>query len=120
MQKLDRIYFVQLIRKINRWEKANLPTYGTSAGYELFLQLAELPNDAQKSLKEIYLTMDCAESTTRLLLRNLESDGWIILPRLDNDERFKVFRLTDKFLSCVDQWLQIHSTALASIIHDED
>jgi hypothetical protein len=108
MSKYDRFFLVQRIRKVNEWEKVNLPIYGTRAGYELFLQLAELPALAQKPLKEIYLSMHCAESTTRLLLRNLEADGWITLPRLDVDERFKGFRLTDKFLNRIDEWLKIH------------
>jgi DNA-binding MarR family transcriptional regulator len=108
MSKYDRFFLVQKIRKVNEWEKVNLPIYGTRAGYELFLQLAELPTHAQKPLKEIYLSMNCAESTTRLLLRNLEADGWITLPRLSMDERFKGFQLTDKFLSRIDEWLRIH------------
>ena len=108
MSKYDRFFLIQRIRKVNQWEKINLPIYGTRAGYELFLQLAELPAHAQKPLKEIYLSMNCAESTTRLLLRNLETDGWITLPRLGMDERFKGFRLTDKFLNRIDEWLKIH------------
>jgi hypothetical protein len=108
MPKYDRFSLIQRIRKVNQWEKINLPIYGTKAGYELFLQLAELPIKAHTPLKEIYLSMNCAESTTRLLLRNLESEGWIILPRLGMDERFKSFSLTDKFLRCIDEWLKIH------------
>ena len=115
MSKYDRFFLVQRIRKVNEWEKVNLPIYGTRAGYELFLQLAELPALAQKPLKEIYLSMHCAESTTRLLLRNLEADGWITLPRLGMDERFKGFRLTDKFLSRIDEWLRIHDICPAGV-----
>lgn len=110
MPKFDRFFLVQRIRSINQWEKVNLPIFGTMAGYELFLQLAELPVNTYKPLKEIYLSMNCAKSTTRLLLRNLESEGWIILPRQGKDERFKSFSLTDKFLSRIDDWLKIHNT----------
>lgn len=115
MPKFDRFLLVQRIRNINHWEKVNLPIFGTMAGYELFLQLAELPVNTHKPLKEIYLSMNCAESTTRLLLRNLESEGWIILPRQGKDERFKSFSLTDKFLSRIDDWLKIHSTPPAEV-----
>ncbi len=74
----------------------NLPVYGSLDGYELFLILASSPYTDKMSLKEVYLSMRCAESTTRLLFRNLESDGWIVLPRDPEDKRFKEFQLTDK------------------------
>ena len=88
---------------MREWEATHLPTYGTQAGYSLFLELASTRD--RKTRKEIYLSMSCAESTTRLLLRNLESDGWIQLTRDPQDRRFRAFQPTDKFSALVDEWL---------------
>ena len=51
--------------------------------------------------------MSCAESTTRLLLRNLESDGWIRLFRDAKDQRLKEFEPTEKFNRVVMEWLRV-------------
>lgn len=91
-------------KKLREWESANLPTYGTMAGQCLFLELAS--GDERKTLKEIYLSMPCAESTTRLLLRHLESDGWIRFARDAGDQRFREFQLTEKFRARVAEWLR--------------
>lgn len=58
------------------------------------------------ALKEFYLSMPFAESTVRLLLRDLENDGWIEMQSLDKDKRIKGFLLTDKFCHLRDEWLQ--------------
>ena len=90
----------------------HLPVYGSIAGYELFLILASSKNSEKLSLKEIYLSMKCAESTTRLLFRNLESDGWIVLPRDPRDNRTKDFQLTEKLRNTIDKWLDLFVTSL--------
>ena len=94
---------VRMLR-IREWEKLNLPTYGTSAGYALFLKLASLPPTGSTSLKQMYLSMPCAESTTRLLFRNLEQDELIYLPRDQSDQRFREFKLTPKFQTVIAEW----------------
>jgi len=91
---------------IREWEQQNLPTYGTSAGYDLFLKLASLPPTGTTSLKQIYLSMPCAESTTRLLFRNLEHDELIYMPGDQFDQRFKEFQLTHKFQAVIVQWTE--------------
>ena len=90
--------------RIREWERLNLPTYGTNAGYALFLKLASLPLTGSTSLKRMYLSMTCAESTTRLLFRHLEQDGLIYLPRDQADQRFREFQLTSKFQTVIAEW----------------
>ena len=94
---------VRMLR-IREWERLNLPTYGTTAGYALFLKLASLRPTGSTSLKQMYLSMPCAESTTRLLFRNLEQDGLIYLPRDQADQRFREFQLTQKFQTVIAEW----------------
>ena len=94
---------VRMLR-IREWERQNLPIYATSAGYALFLKLASLPPTGSTSLKQMYLSMPCAESTTRLLFRNLEQDGMIYLPRDQADQRFREFKLTPKFQTVIANW----------------
>ena len=98
-----RPILVRMLR-IREWERLNLPTYGTTAGYALFLKLASLPPTGSTSLKQMYLSMPCAESTTRLLFRNLEQDELIYLPRDQADQRFREFKLTPKFQTVIAKW----------------
>ena len=56
--------------------------------------------------------MPCAESTTRLLFRNLERDGLIYLPRDRLDRRFREFQLTSKFETVLTDWTQFIGTVL--------
>ena len=99
--------------RLREWEWVNLPTYGSTAGYTLFLKLASLPPTGATSLKHMYLTMPCAESTTRLLFRNLERDGMIHLPRDRTDQRFREFQLTPKFQTVLTDWTQFVGAVLA-------
>jgi hypothetical protein len=96
--------FVEKVTRIKDWERLNLPTYGTSCGYDLFLRLAALTSARPSSMKHIYLSSQCAESTTRKLLRYMEEDGWILLPNSQNDLRFREILLTEKFQSVVVAW----------------
>ncbi|MEY4713137.1 MAG: hypothetical protein RIS88_2587 [Pseudomonadota bacterium] len=102
LQKLKNL--IRQIKQIREWEETHLPTYGSHAGRSLFLELAS--SNGRKTLKEIYLSMSCAESTTRLLLRNLESDGWIHLLRDAQDQRLKELQPTEKFNALVIEWLR--------------
>ncbi len=100
--------------RLREWEWVNLPTYGTTAGYALFLKLACLPPAGAISLKNMYLSMPCSESTTRLLFRNLERDGLIYLPRDRLDQRFREFQLTSKFQTVLTDWTQFIGTVLSN------
>ena len=100
--KLENL--IRQIKQIREWEEAHLPIYGSHAGRSLFLELAS--SNGRKTLKEIYLSLPCAESTARLLLRNLESDGWIYLSRDAQDQRLKEFQSTEKFNALVIEWLR--------------
>lgn len=95
---------IHKIKQIREWEEAHLPVYGSHSGRSLFLELAS--TEGRKTLKDIYLSMSCAESTTRLLLRRLESDGWIQLVPDAQDQRLKEFQATDKFNAMVTEWLR--------------
>ncbi len=101
------------IKQIRKWEETHLPTYGSHAGHSLFLELAS--SNGRKTLKEIYLSMSCAESTTRLLLRNLESDGWIHLSKDAQDQRLKEFQATEKFNAMVLEWLRFVIPRLSEV-----
>lgn len=94
------------LQKIRLWERNNLPCCVTEAGYLLVLELAKAEKTSNMALKEFYLSMPFAESTIRLLLRDLENDGWIEMKSLDKDKRIKGFLLTDKFCHLRDEWLQ--------------
>lgn len=94
------------LHAIRHWERKNLPHYGKDAGYLLFLELAKTGSVCSETLKEFYLSMPYAESTMRLLFRNLESDGWIEMPRRGEDKRIRQFVLTDKFHQKKTEWLE--------------
>jgi hypothetical protein len=72
---MTRARKVKAIKTLREWERLNLPTYGTEAGYDLVLVMASLEAEESISLKKLYLSIRFAESTIRLLIRNLEQDG---------------------------------------------
>lgn len=90
----------------------NLPHYGKEAGYLLFLELAKAECKRPDALKEFYLSMPFSESTLRLLFRNLESDGWLEMPRKGGDRRIKYFVLTDKFHRKKEEWIRVAEAIL--------
>ena len=102
------------LHKLRHWERHNLPHYGKEAGYQIFLELAKSEGFSSDMLKAFYLSMPYAESTMRLLFRSLESDGWIEMPRNEEDQRVRRFVLTDKFINKRDEWL----TAVSLIMSD--
>lgn len=115
VEKNDDVFVTpEQLHALRRWERKNLPHYGKEAGYLLFLELAREGGGTAEMLKEFYLSMPYAESTMRLLLRNLESDGWIEMPRDQDDKRVRKFVLTEKFEHKRDEWLAVVSAILGS------
>lgn len=105
------------LHSIRHWERENLPHYGKEAGYLLFLELAKGNANDLEVLKKFYLSMPYAESTIRLLIRNLEIDGWVQMPRKDSDKRFRQFNVTDKFEKVKHDWLlEVESTLIPNIL----
>ena len=107
MTRLTRPQTIKAIRKLREWERKNLPLYGTDAGYDLFLELAALDVNQGVSLKNLYLSLDYAESTIRLLFRNLEQDGWLELTKGNADGRHRTFHRTEKFDHKVMDWVNV-------------
>lgn len=105
MQNRNKSNKINRLRRIREWEKSNLPTYGTDAGYALLIELASSEENSALTLKGLYLSIPHAESTIRLLLRNLEEDGWLELPKDRTDQRFRSFIPTEKFNKKIDEWL---------------
>lgn len=104
---LTKSKIVSINRKIREWEQKNLPIYGSSAGYDLFMELASLKENSQARLKHLYLSLDHSESTTRLLLRNLEEDGWIEVVKNGQDRRHRSFRRTAKLDEKIQEWVEV-------------
>lgn len=96
----------QKLHSVRHWERLNLPHYGKEVGYLLFLELAKSEGVSIDTLKSFYLSMPYAESTVRLLLRDLESDGWIRVSRQESDKRIRKFLLTEKFNEKQNEWIK--------------
>lgn len=92
--------------KVRQWERSNLPHYGKEVGYLLFLELARHGGISQDTLKSFYLSMPYSESTVRLILRQLEADGWIEAPRVVTDKRSRQIDLTQKFIDKQEEWIR--------------
>ena len=93
------------LHRFRHWERSNLPISSGEAAYLLFLRLATEETTYSGSLKELYLSMPYAESTVRLLFRELEQGGWIEVPRKEADKRARTFVLSEKFHSKREEWL---------------
>ncbi len=115
MADKEKSSLINTIRRIRSWEQKQLPTYGTDAGYALFLELASLVNSKDIPLKQVYLSLPFAESTIRLLIRNLEEDGWIALPQGPEDKRQRFFNPTEKFHVLVDEWIAVNLDLISSV-----
>lgn len=93
----QKVLFGQLY-ELRLWERNHLPISKTTAGYHLFLFLTNsLVNDGDVRLKNIYHSLPFSEKTLRLLLRELEGDGWIKMPMKTSDPRHKDIIPTGKF-----------------------
>jgi hypothetical protein len=113
-ERISKQLGVGHLHAFRNWERKNLPHYGKEAGYFLFLELAHGGGANQEALKEFYLSMPYSESTMRLLFRNLENDGWLEMPRRDEDRRIKNFVLTDKFHRKTEEWLEVADSIFRS------
>ena len=72
----------------------------------LFLELARHGGIDRDTLKSFYLSMPYAESTVRLLLRQLEVDGWIEASQVPTDRRARQIDLTQKFIEKQQEWMR--------------
>lgn len=98
-------YQIHLMCELRTWERKHLPISRTNAGYHLFLFLSHsVLSDEGARLKNIYHSLPFSEKTLRLLLRELESDGWIQMPNKSNDPRYKEIIPTAKFNNVLKSW----------------
>lgn len=102
---------IGLLYQLRTWERNNLPICRTNAGYHLFLCLSHsIVSDDNVRLKNIYHSLPFSEKTLRLLLRELESGGWIEMPSKSVDYRHKDILPTAKLNSILESWsTQINS-----------
>lgn len=106
MEKIDLwVIKPSTLYEIRQWERSNLPHYAKEVGYQLFLELARHGGINQDTLKSFYLSMPYSESTVRLLLRQLEEDGWIKCSRQASDNRSRQIDITAKFVEKQQEWL---------------
>lgn len=91
--------------ELRMWERRNLPISQTNAGYHLFLYLSKtLLSDSDIRLKNIYHSLPFSEKTLRILLRDLEGNGWIEMPNKSNDPRHKDIIPTPKLRAVLKSW----------------
>lgn len=94
-------------KNLHAWEKIYFPFVRTNAGYELFIYISiTAMRQEEIRLKNIYYSLPYSEKTIRLLLRDLEDDGWINIIGKVRDMRYREITLTNKFLQGLDLWLQ--------------
>jgi DNA-binding MarR family transcriptional regulator len=105
--KENRKLLISSLNSLRSWERENLPLCKTNAGYHVFLTLAVCSVKNEFRLKNIYHSLPFSERTIRLLLRSLESDGWIEMPQKSDDLRHKDIQVTDKFSQIIDEWIEV-------------
>ncbi len=109
MKGIDRSKeIIKLLDELRSWESINLPIVNTSAGYQLmyyFLKVYIIYKE-EIWLKNIYYSLPYSEKTLRLLLRELENDGWIEMPKKKKDSRFKDVKVKIKLLTVMNAWLK--------------
>lgn len=114
MKGIDRSKeLIKLLEELRSWESINLPIVNTSAGYQLMFYFFKtyIIYEEEIRLKNIYYSLPYSEKTLRLLLRELENDGWIEMSKKKNDARFKDVTIKNKLLTAMNAWLKrIEST----------
>lgn len=96
-QKL--LIYLNTQKDLHVWEKNNLPTANTNAGYELFIYISITAIQSEEiRLKNIYHSLSYSEKTLRLLLNDLKENGWIKEIKKVNDMRYRGVIPTQKFL----------------------
>lgn len=109
MQGIDKSKeIIKLLDELRSWELNNLPLVNTSAGYQLifyFLKTVVIYEEEIR-LKNIYYSLPYSEKTLRLLLRELENDGWIEMSKKKMDSRFKDVKIKNKLLTTMNAWLK--------------
>lgn len=104
-QKL--LTYLELQKDLHLWEKASLPFVKSNAGYELFFQISIAAIEKKDvRLKNIYHSLPYSEKTLRLVLRELEDDGWIKLSKKERDMRYREMTITPKFFYILNSWME--------------
>ena len=102
----NKKYRIELLYELRLWERNNLPISKTIAGYHLLLHMSKsiLQENEEIRLKNIYHSLPFSEKTLRLLLRELEGDGWIEMPSKSKDPRYKEIIPTPKLDAILKLW----------------
>jgi len=96
---------IDSLQKLRLWEREHLPFCRTNKGYEIFLRLTNEIMNVEPRLKNIYSALPYSEVTIRVLLKHLETDGWIEFPNKKSDLRLKDILATEKFNQVFFQWI---------------
>lgn len=102
---LQDINLINALNTLRQWERNNLPFCKTNAGYHVFLVLTIEVIKREPRLKNLYHSLPYSEVTIRVLLRQLEMDGWIQFPQKENDHRHKNIKITPKFEKKYTEWI---------------
>lgn len=110
------IDLLQILANVHQWEVLNSKLMQTVAGRQLYFGLIRnLVQSDEKgltidSLKDIYYDkgINVTERGVRLMLRNFEADGILVLERAVKDRRSRKIYLTPKF----EQLIRSHSLAI--------
>jgi hypothetical protein len=101
-----KLIYLNSKKDLHAWEKINFPLVKTNAGYELLICISITAMKHEEiRLKNIYYSLPYSEKTLRLLLRDLENNGWIAIVGKAKDMRYREITLTKKFLNFLDSWL---------------
>jgi len=96
---------IHQILALHAWESESLPLFKNSIGQAVALRLIEaFVTDTLLSVKELTLSLPYSSSGIRLQLRMLENDGWIEFAPSNEDQRVKVIKPTDEFMSLLETY----------------
>lgn len=100
------------IRRINQWERENLPYPSSRIARELFIMLGQDGSNAPPlSVKTIVLTTGYSERAVRQQLKQFESDGWIVRTQGRQDKRNITIVPTQSLQQIFRKWIDQHVKA---------
>ena len=104
--------YLDELRRLSTFAREALPTYGSWSCWDLGMVLVKAALESREpTIKEVSLSLSCAESNVRKYLRSLERDGWIKIRTNPRDNRSSVVTPTHAMITAYHSYLQMHTQA---------
>lgn len=109
--------YLEDLRRLSAFAREKLPTYGSWSCWDLGLVLVKAALESRElTIKQVSLSLSCAESNIRRYLRHLERDGWIRIRTNPRDHRSSIVTATDAMIQIYQSYLTMQAQAAERLL----